>query len=98
RFSRDWSSDVCSSDLLTARGQPDEVGLRLTGNRREMPGRQKLAVGESLEHFDPAIELDCGKGGIAGTVRQVAGQRVLDFGSFIQIGRASCRERLRIGG
>src|SRR5690606_40353244 len=23
RFSRDWSSDVCSSDLLAARGAPD---------------------------------------------------------------------------
>src|SRR5690606_39433204 len=43
RFSRDWSSDVCSSDLLRSKGWRQEALLRLLEN--------VLAVGEDPDNL-----------------------------------------------
>src|SRR3546814_5126904 len=44
----DWSSDVCSSDLL-ARGTHDDVATRGTGNRTANCDQAALSV--DLDHF-----------------------------------------------
>src|SRR5690606_39457593 len=82
RFSRDWSSDVCSSDLhqfgdgcLTARGE----------KRADVEDAEQAAV-----RFDD-IEVER----LAGVRVRVA--EVLD-GLAGQIGRASCRERVEVPG
>src|SRR5690606_40040334 len=85
RFSRDWSSDVCSSDLL--HGDHDvavvEIDPRIVG--------EKLGRGEVLERL-------VGRGGRVGLARtklDVTDDRrwlePLGPGDRDQIGRASCR-------
>src|SRR2546429_2827069 len=79
RCSRDWSSDVCSSDLEASRSRAVGYvetslrdGLTLRGLLKRLAGaRGRLAV--------------------AGTPEQVA-DIIEDW--FRQIGRASCRERV----
>src|SRR5690606_40312488 len=100
RFSRDWSSDVCSSDLgerlrhctsavVEARAVTPPLGVSQTGSGRERNvGRAviHLTGGEiELELHDDVVE---GHGGPVGELalddRGIAGRR--------EIGRASCRE------
>src|SRR5690606_40102182 len=80
RFSRDWSSDVCSSDLDALR--------RLT--KAEIDAKERGHHGKNVEDhaddFDPARTVtadelccDCQGGNI-----------------LLEIGRASCRERVWI--
>src|SRR5690606_39557761 len=73
RFSRDWSSDVCSSDLIRALleqtgvepGSVDEVimGQVLTAGCGQNPARQ-AAVHGGLPHSVPALTINkvCGSG------------------------------------
>src|SRR5690606_39836649 len=91
RFSRDWSSDVCSSDLV--RAQPAALE-RLAG----IGIRNSLAGGRFTE---------CRKAGEFRTapVRDRLGEFALVIAEIkerlarrIQIGRASCRERGRSAG
>src|SRR5690606_40025642 len=92
RFSRDWSSDVCSSDLVRFRTTPGtgvHTGLRslvLTGEQ----SNTTLVYGEEyvLKTFrrlwpglNPDLELTSALAG-AGS-------------EFVEIGRASWRERCR---
>src|SRR5690606_39812352 len=84
RFSRDWSSDVCSSDLETA---SDRVGI---GTLTARLAKEKIVIiglggtGSYILDF------------VAKTpVREI---RLIDADEFLQhnafqIGRASCRER-----
>src|SRR5690606_39541943 len=93
RFSRDWSSDVCSSDLyLTARF--DEAPGIAVG----IPVRKSgIRIGEVVE-----IQFDRRPGAGDGVLVTMALERKyrLAAGSLprlsralIEIGRASCRER-----
>src|SRR5690606_40319381 len=82
RFSRDWSSDVCSSDLEDARAAATGVAA--------------AAIAAALRV--PAAEIAVGAGTLAGEVgragetdAEVARDRALP-----EIGRASCRERGKI--
>src|SRR5690606_40994900 len=82
RFSRDWSSDVCSSDLvqhvvdhLLARQAHDVVALRLGLRLSRGPCPLPLIAGEGL--------------GAAQQVVLPDGRTLL---LALQIGRASCRE------
>src|SRR5690606_3968324 len=53
RFSRDWSSDVCSSDLLALRSQRTRVGPRIA-YMPQGPGKNlypTLSVEENLQFF-----------------------------------------------
>src|SRR5207248_7146083 len=89
----DWSSDVCSSDLMVALGS-EHAGLFANDDRlADRLTAAGKAVGEKLwrlplsDAYDRAIDSD------AADVKNIAGDR--GAGSIIgaQIGRASCRER-----
>src|SRR5690606_40960181 len=86
RFSRDWSSDVCSSDL---RGQP----VRL------LPGEHD-GTPQLLELWQPGARAS-GPGSTAvvqtGAVSRTdqVPVRTLPLLGAVEIGRASCRERVR---
>src|SRR5690606_39527310 len=81
RFSRDWSSDVCSSDLATARVKAglhlpsllDAIGIDALTAYTDDKGNwlnQLYDTALNLQHFE--LEEQC------------------------EIGRASCRERVKI--
>src|SRR5690606_40353944 len=80
RFSRDWSSDVCSSDLLRT-GQPLQHALRSVfgicgiGCYFYALGRIPIADATALTYSAPLF-------------------LVLLAILFLEIGRASCRERV----
>src|SRR3546814_19956960 len=108
----DWSSDVCSSDLVdrpveAARGtRVRKKGLGWEGRTAEAPS----GVGRSIEkgvprRIDDARIRGRDPGAIGSIVGAVAcfrtqhaaivGARIIvGFGEIIQIGRASCRERV----
>src|SRR5690606_39645083 len=90
RFSRDWSSDVCSSDLLRQKPLTSlgayECWLR---------GYQELKKGtleadeQARIYFQQAMELD------PHYPRAYTGMSLSYFNEWsCQIGRASCRERM----
>src|SRR5207302_2586796 len=92
RFSRDWSSDVCSSDLIgwrdaDAAGQLDDggdvlhLGVR-TGGGAWRVFNDRTADADLVAHLHRA---DVGGGGE-------------DEQAVREIGRASCRERVEKGG
>src|SRR5690606_40282893 len=81
RFSRDWSSDVCSSDLLRA------LAIIGTGERTFSSGYTLGAIGTELDHrledmLDALEHLPCL------TIAALSGSV---YGG--EIGRAPCRER-----
>src|SRR5690606_40841467 len=87
RFSRDWSSDVCSSDLADRL----EVGDDPVHGEHAVGGDEPEAgVGRRLE-----LPLEVGHVvvGVAEALRLAEADAVDDAG---EIGRASCRERVWI--
>src|SRR5206468_9496035 len=91
RSDRDWSSDVCSSDLGTPRlvttwqkAAPGTNGaITVAGTLAGFLATSAVAlVFVSLENLGRGLFLVCAVAGMLGTV----------FDS-LQIGRASCRER-----
>src|SRR5690606_39422080 len=82
RFSRDWSSDVCSSDLFYT-----EAGLRRAGEHLAPGGI--LAVWSYAPHAPFAEAL-------RRVFREVRVEPVTVFNDLVheEIGRASCRERV----
>src|SRR5690606_39821696 len=82
RFSRDWSSDVCSSDLL-----PIEVHRPVTAKDRARALELLDVLG--LANFEKRYPHEL-SGGMQ--------QRVSICRALIEIGRASCRERVNISG
>src|SRR5690606_40291739 len=93
RFSRDWSSDVCSSDLLLWR----QSGLKDVRDRAARADIALLTVGE----MSPGATVFR-----YGIVPQNALRTLTDKGAvanmlcyFVdEIGRASCRERVESSG
>src|SRR5690606_39743049 len=91
RFSRDWSSDVCSSDL-----------------EKQLVAVQATLDGEAAERTRLAKDLHDGLGSMLSLVKfnlpQVTGEAAvlesIDVSRFrkaigmLEIGRASCRERV----
>src|SRR5690606_39720514 len=94
-FSRDWSSDVCSSDLHTRfrvsdlersiRWYCDNLGFQVTRRTDRSPAGNQLAFLE-LPGNDHAIEL-CYSPDYDLKVPE-------DLMHIAKIGRASCRERV----
>src|SRR5690606_40201157 len=85
RFSRDWSSDVCSSDLRQFRRHP--------------AGRHAVvlvAAEEGAESVEAALEAGAHDYVLKPLDRRHFGIRLAIAEG--QIGRASCRERVEIGG
>src|SRR5690606_40166328 len=89
RFSRDWSSDVCSSDLvrqfLAPVGQQfgaGQAGDGEDGHGQRQGGKQRQGGGRATTEA-PNRQAACDTPAIGGTIH----------GAQYQIGRASCRER-----
>src|SRR5690606_39648471 len=88
RFSRDWSSDVCSSDLdLTAEMLP--VAASLAAEKGIANMRFAQADAEGLPFATGCFDL---------VTCRIAPHHFPDVGQFVreaarEIGRASCRER-----
>src|SRR5690606_40923510 len=86
RFSRDWSSDVCSSDLEAF----VEYGLRL---ERRFPGRVvALAYGNDAPGYLPTRAAHAEGGYELAEAHRFYGRP----GPVGQIGRASWRERVQM--
>src|SRR5690606_40417455 len=95
RFSRDWSSDVCSSDLdpdalvegerllLLERGLDLVPGHRGVVFGRDAVARVPVVPGERRLHLRPGQ-------------KQLSGLLVHEADA--EIGRASCRERVEMSG
>src|SRR5690606_40375613 len=80
RFSRDWSSDVCSSDLMAGNNSCGSRSIAYGNMVHNVLGlRAWMADGELLRF---------------GPVAQASG-RTARIAEFVQIGRASCREEWR---
>src|SRR5207237_2801377 len=91
RFKCDWSSDVCSSDLLTGAADMDDVRLVMEQATQAMAAEvadhaHALRLDEALDRMSDVA------GGGAGLHRSDAAHH------RFEIGRASCRERLDILG
>src|SRR5690606_39735252 len=77
RFSRDWSSDVCSSDLVFTGF--DEFLLH---------DMDVLLVGGRVRGMVPT-----GQHELEGRVQMISGKGKVLLPGLVEIGRASCRER-----
>src|SRR5690606_39502777 len=86
-FSRDWSSDVCSSDLDHLL---DEGAVHLVDQASRLKARTDLVEGAARLLGRGQSELDAAD---LGLVLDLAGYQ-LD--GHLEIGRASCRERVQV--
>src|SRR5690606_39387765 len=95
RFSRDWSSDVCSSDLyqgIKARGS-GYVDGGLYANNPAMVGLAQ-ALHSVLQGLSTQQTEAPRESGLADTT----GLLLLSLGNGFKSGRASCRQRVEITG
>src|SRR5690606_41178594 len=87
RFSRDWSSDVCSSDLETTFDF-----ATLLKNREAYIDRSRNSYGAGFERR--GVEVINGHAKfIDNQTVEVNGEKIRSKHILIEIGRASCRER-----
>src|SRR5690606_39763683 len=97
-FSRDWSSDVCSSDLMI-RGinavRPGEW-LRFDGSTTP----QRRTFFRITDWVDPALSAELDRASEHEVLERLAGdfETSMDLRMISEIGRASCRERGEICG
>src|SRR3546814_15388702 len=98
----DWSSDVCSSDLVLAR---DRLNFRNARQSSRPAARYETSVSSRTlrdEKFAPTVGTEAVIEG-GDTVRKVPNRRIIrmwidarwgNCTRLFQIGRASCRERV----
>src|SRR5207253_5099371 len=92
RWPRDWSSDVCSSDLAIHASPQSRYRRLLRRKRRDQPKNWQ----QFLER--DARELNVGLGRVISLAdRMIENEETTDQ-LRRQIGRASCRERVEEGG
>src|SRR5690606_40898735 len=84
RFSRDWSSDVCSSDLR---------GVRASQDSSKPEYKQRVQVLDGLCRDDWLRHITKGYDALSAASAKKFGQTALAGELEGQIGRASCRER-----
>src|SRR5204863_6053504 len=93
RSLRDWSSDVCSSDLADQHADPGEIAVPRGGDVG-MVGK-----GAVVEVPLPGESGGAAEGEVGVVRHEVA---VLELGALVEkgaeIGRASCRERVEMRG
>src|SRR5690606_40120378 len=87
RFSRDWSSDVCSSDLLLLFSNALMLGS-IRGNGIRIHERQFPDVYESVQTLSKEMGLKA-----VPDVFVIQSEGALNA---FEIGRASCRERVKM--
>src|SRR5690606_40494804 len=93
RFSRDWSSDVCSSDLALLHQVTESISFCLAAHVARSNSfflyhvRRRERIGHHHHRDVPILALHCWMGGHL---------RSSYFHS--EIGRASCRDRVWISG
>src|SRR5207253_4712636 len=90
RWPRDWSSDVCSSDLSAGKPAAEDLLLSQQSDTEAYYGRLTKARDFSRRAADSAIRADSKE--TAALWRASAALREAEFGNP-EIGRASCRER-----
>src|SRR5207253_8019220 len=95
RWPRDWSSDVCSSDLLDLD--------RTAGGFQRVARFERLAVHRHRAtrnvHVAFALRRDLEASALGAVEKARVEQRILIHGhGAIEIGRASCRERGKVCG
>src|SRR5690606_39919683 len=95
RFSRDWSSDVCSSDLNLQKKNENELRKKI----EEFRDKASKIAANSLAEFGINAPIDI----IEKTIYDSINENTPDFGikSVVdsqKIGRASCRERAETRG
>src|SRR5690606_40462257 len=91
RFSRDWSSDVCSSDLGDPAVDPPQLGCCEVGGRLEIA--PLVLVGPVVSHLAThprERELVSRRGDVRQLTERSPTNRLLPN---VEIGRASCRDR-----
>src|SRR5690606_40394232 len=93
RFSRDWSSDVCSSDLHGLDFSLSPHALLREAARSVRPGGHLLIVGVNPWSAWGATRLVSRKA--FRHARCIRPTRVSDWLNLLEIGRASCRERVQ---
>src|SRR5690606_39661176 len=81
RFSRDWSSDVCSSDLCNCAIQGDDILLIEDTQHDKKFSTHPYVTGDPHIRFYAGVPLKTHYNQRIGTL------------CLIEIGRASCRER-----
>src|SRR5690606_40545588 len=94
RFSRDWSSDVCSSDLAEAKGSMEFIAdfafplpVTVIAEILGVPASDQNKFGEwSRTMVDATTNPNM--------LKMV--QHISALNGYLQIGRASCRERVMI--
>src|SRR5690606_40017701 len=85
RFSRDWSSDVCSSDLIEPHGPPARCcANRSTRQPSEMPSQNRYPIRYDWKKFASPNRASAAAPSTAITPTPS------------EIGRASCREREKV--
>src|SRR5690606_41174661 len=87
RFSRDWSSDVCSSDLAYATAELGFLALDTAG---------QMAMRLLAEPVVQIVDPDSGQVVGSGELGEVVVTNFSRGYPLIQIGRASCRERVKV--
>src|SRR5207253_6891667 len=95
RWPRDWSSDVCSSDLR----QCEEFLLKRQHLRDQLLARERRATGvriapEAMPQTEQAFLQGQGLAAKARGRRRL--RELLRAEEISQIGRASCRERVEV--
>src|SRR5690606_40341361 len=97
RFSRDWSSDVCSSDLDIDPALPEE--LREVGSLLHLADRKRTVspAGSAVQGIEGGMwRLTAA---LADAVRAAGGRIVTSAAAErLKIGRASCRESEWVSG
>src|SRR2546429_8353225 len=97
RCSRDWSSDVCSSDLLRQMPQAEQEYREAWLQRPDIPGLQ-LEIGlvyagtEQWDKAEEAFRAEANRQPGNAEAAYRLGTALLQRGK--EIGRASCRERV----
>src|SRR5690242_21118675 len=92
RLTCDWSSDVCSSDLLVLAGRSEGRLQLLETLARDHGIYERVRFAGDVE--DVAGLLDASDVGVLCSSAEGCPNAVLEYMAAGQIGRASCRERV----
>src|SRR5690606_39522029 len=90
RFSRDWSSDVCSSDLGRIGVWGEAKGTYKKNGRPALASSARLAMYSTDFLVSVGSTSAASNSGAVGPCRVLPGSRPC----IIEIGRATCRERV----